>query len=190
MIYFIYKQGSGIAPQAGYSHLSMYKGTDTWWLVSTENTSETVLGLSLETLIIGTDTDAEVLAAFPDLVAQKADKLRATGSIKLTELNGLAGGYFKEERETWYVQKAETEAYLSWVADGSVGDAPSTPMLSGIVANRPDLTSVADIASLVDENTTLLEAASGVILGKQQAALVSVYTAADLITAMNVAFPE
>ncbi len=149
-----------------------------------------MLDLTLETLIIGTDTDAEVLAKFPDLVDQKAGKIRAIGSTRLTELNGLAGGYYKEERETWYVQKDETQSYLAWVADGSVGDAPLTPMLSGIVANRPDLASVADIAALVDENTNLLEAASGVILGKQQAALVSVYTAVDLITAMNVAFPE
>jgi hypothetical protein len=123
---------------------------------------------------------------YPDLLDQKAAMIRKEGSSKLTALNDQAGGYFKEERETWYVQKAETEAYLAW--DGT-GDAPSTPMLSALVANRPDLSTVADIANKVKENTTLLEAASGEVLGKQQGCLVSIYTAADLETALNIEWP-
>jgi len=187
MTYFIYKQGSGVAPQAGYKHESFYKGTDTWWLVSTEFTNETVLDLNLETKIIGVDPDSEITAVFPDIVAQKAAKIRGEGSLRLTTLNDQAGGYFKEERETWYVQKAEAEAYLAW--DGT-GEAPATPMLSALVANRADLSTVTEIADLVHENTTLLEAASGAILGKQQTALAEVFTAVDLVTALNVTFPE
>ncbi len=190
MTLFIYKQGSGITPQTGYQPISMHKGaSETWWLAQTENDVAAVQALALETLIIGIDDDAAILAKFPDLIAQKASRIRAEGSTKLTELNDTVGGYLKEERETWYVQKAETEAYLAWVAAGSTGDAPLTPMLDGIVANRADLDSVADIAALVHENTAALEAASGVILGKQQNALVKVYSAPDLATALAVEFP-
>jgi len=188
MNYFIYKQGSGIAPQAGYEIHSMHKGdSETWWLASTTNSVETIQALSLETKVIGIDPDADITAKFPDLISQKAAKIRGEGSLRLTTLNDQAGGYFKEERETWYVQKAEAEAYLAW--DGT-GEAPSTPMLSALVANRADLDTVADIAALVHENTTLLEVASGAILGKQQTALTEVFTAVDLVTALNVTFPE
>jgi len=189
-MYFIYEQGTGVAPQAGYETISMAKTTETWWLVKTAKSVEEVQALALETLIIGVDDDAVILAKFPDLVAQKAIQIRAVGSVKLTELNDTVGGYLKEERETWYVQKAEATAYNAWVAAGSNGSAPLTPMLDGIVANRPDLDSVADIAALIQQNTAALEAASGVILGKQQNALVQVYMAADLATALAVEFPE
>ena len=191
MTIFIYKQGSGVAPQAGYEILSMSKGvSETWWLAKTDKELSEVQALNLEKLIVGEDDDADILAKFPDLVAQKATQIRAAGSVKLTELNDTVGGYLKEERETWYVQKAEAIAYNEWAVNGSNGDAPSTPMLDGIVANRPDLNSVADIAALIQQNTAALEAASGIILGKQQSALVQVYMAADLSAALAVEFPE
>jgi hypothetical protein len=156
-------------------------GADNWVLVKTANTVEDIQALTgMEILIIGTDLDADVLAAYPDLIAQKVAKIRGEGSLKLTQLNDVAGGYLKEERETWYVQKDEAK---SWLVD----NAATAPMLSAMASARG--ITVGDIAGLIIENVTLLEAASGDVLGKQQAALMSVYTAPDLVTAMNVEFP-
>ena len=188
MIYFVYEQGTGgVDPQAGYEHVGMYKGTKTIWLVKTEKTIEEVNALTVTKKVIGVDPDEEVTAMFPDLIKHKMALIRKEGSRRLTLLNDQAGGYLKEERETWYVQKAEADKYLAW--DGT-GDAPATPMLSALVANRPDLSTVADIANKVKENTTLLEAASGQILGIQQGLLVGVYVATDLSTALNTEWPD
>ena len=189
MTYFVHKSATATQPQAGYERISMYMSParEVWVLWGTDKTAAEINAeISGELLVIGEATDDEVLAVYPDIIAQKVYKLRAEGARRLTELNVQAGGYLEEEREFFQDQKDEATEYLAWVAAGSTGDAPITPVLSGIVSGRPDLNSVADIAALVKENIDLLKPAGGTILGKQQGALVAVYTAADLNTALNV----
>ena len=176
-MYFIYKQNTGTKPQAGFNHISFYKGTDTWWLVETDKTVEEIQALAIETLIIGEDDDAFILAAYPDLIDQKADEIRAEGSLQLTN---LGGAYLSEERETWYTQKEEAVAFL---ADNNA----VTPMLTAMATARG--ITVGDMAGLIQENMTAFTAAAGTILGNQQAALVNIYTAIDLVTSMSVEFP-
>lgn len=133
-------------------------------------------------------TDAEVatlLAPVLSVVQHKAISeagIRAEGSRRLA---ALAAPYLPAERETWPTQQAEARAW-------SIDPAAPTPMLSAMAAARG--ITRADIVAKVLENVALFEAASGDILGQQQAlldALVAVDpTAPDAVTMIgNIQWP-
>ncbi len=85
--------------------------------------------------------------------------VRAGGARRLA---ALAGDYAPAERETWDTQQREARA---WLAD----NAAPTPMLSAIAAGRG--IALADLVAKVMANVEAFEAASGAILGQQQALL-------------------
>jgi hypothetical protein len=89
----------------------------------------------------------------------KEHTLRAEGSLRLS---ALAAPYLPAERETWATQQSEARAW-------SLDPAASTPMLSAMALARG--ISLSDLAGKVLENVALFEAASGAILGQQQALL-------------------
>lgn len=104
----------------------------------------------------GVDTSAKLMAACPQIKAQKEDQIRAVGERRL---KALVTPYLPAERETWHVQKTEAAA---WKKD----NAAPVPMLTEMAGNRG--ITVAELAGLVLENVALFEAASGTVLGQQQ----------------------
>ena len=98
------------------------------------------------------------LAEAQDISAKEA-AIRAEGAARLL---AIAGTYQGPERETWAIQAREAR---EWLADNTV----ATPMLSAIAAGRGiDMQTMVD---MVMGNVTAFEAASGAILGQQQALL-------------------
>lgn len=89
----------------------------------------------------------------------KEIEIRREGSLRLT---ALAGTYLPAERETWATQQREARAYL-------LDSSAPTPMLSAIADARG--ISLTELVSKVMENVAAFEAASGAILGQQQALL-------------------
>lgn len=93
------------------------------------------------------------------LRATKEAALRAEGSLRLA---ALAAPYLPAERETWATQQGEARAW-------SLDPAAPTPMLSAMAFVRG--ISLAALVAKVLGNVALFEAASGAILGQQQALL-------------------
>jgi hypothetical protein len=178
---FIYRHHPVLChPQVGFI-IGLGSGVnasgETWHLASGASVDD-LLAKGFELLVIGQAEDVVVSATAPWLVDQHAAKIRNDGSLRLL---ALAGPYLPEERETWTVQKAESEA---WLADPS---AP-TPMLSAMASTRS--MALADLVARVIENVALFQAASGMILGTQQALLDLVYADIPLVDALAVAWPE
>ena len=95
--------------------------------------------------------------------ADKEKEIRAEGTNRLA---ALAGNYSPTERETWATQQREARA---WLTDNH----SQTPMLSALAAARG-----VTLSALVDkvmQNVSAFEAASGTILGQQQAVLDQLY---------------
>jgi len=111
------------------------------------------------------DENGFPVAVYPDplTVAQLLElakkRVRGEGANRL---KALATPYRPEERETWADQQAEARAHL---ADPSA----ETPMLDALAAGRG--ISKAELAGKILANANAFKAASGAILGKQQAAL-------------------
>lgn len=180
-MYLIYQRATRppLHPQEGFV-IGLGTGVnavgETWYLAQWVGDGDPAL--TQTHLIIGVDPDADVDIAAPWLRMNHAIKLRNEGSLRLSQ---LAGDYQPEERETWPIQSAEARA---WLADNTA----STPLLSALATARG--ISLEYLVGLVMENVALFEAASGAILGQQQALIVQLYAAPTLADALAVAWPE
>jgi len=177
MTYFIHKTASGVAPQSGYTRVSITRYNGIIWVLwsTTKSAAEVVAEIKGDLKIIGVVPDSEILEVYPDIIAQKRAKIRAEGGRQLTE---IAGEYSAEERETWEQQRQEADAYAR---DGELAE---TPMLSAFAAGRG--IPVAMLAAGILENAALFKGASGVVMGNMYALLDQVTAAPDLNTALQV----
>lgn len=182
MRYLVYKPTMW-HPQVGFE-IGLGKGVnevgDIWYLAKYVGEDEIVPEVQgAEMLVIGIDADEDVLLVAPWVKDIKSTQIRAWGASRLTV---LAGHYFKEERETWELQRLQA---LELKAD------PNAParMLRAMAQTRQvplDL-----MAAKVLENYDLFEPLSGHILGTQQRLLDLVWTpGVDLETIMNITWPE
>jgi hypothetical protein len=178
MIYFIHKTKSGTQPQAGYERISVYRNPtngEIWVLWRADKTvAEIKEAITGDSFIVGDDSDADVLAIYPDLVLQKRSRIRATGAKLLTN---IAGEYMAEERETWAEQKAQAQAYL---ADNTA----NVPMLQAFADGRG--IPVGMLAAGIVENNDLFQIASGQVMGAMYALLDQVTAATDLQAALDI----
>ncbi len=179
MTYFIHLNGSGPTPQSGYSRVSRYRNPgngDIWVLWATELSQADVRASISGTLfMIGDDPDTDILAVYPDMIAQKRARIRAIGSIKLAN---VAGEYCAEERETWPQQQAEAEAYQA------TGDSGQCPLLSQFASARG--ISIDLLAAGILENVASFKESGGQVMGQMYALLDQVNAAKNLATAMDV----
>lgn len=104
-------------------------------------------------------------------VKAKKDQSMLVRQIGARLLNDLASPYAPEERDTWAIQAKEAEAYL-------VDNSASTTMIDAIATARG--ISKDDLVLKIMENNNLFRAASGMILGKQQALLDAIEAATTL----------
>jgi hypothetical protein len=121
---------------------------------------------------LGTATDNEIFSACPGLRDFVALRIRALVNETLL---AIATPYQPAERETWPIQVTEAER---WLADATA----ETPMIDAICAGRN--ISKAVLIGYIMDNTTAFRAASGMILGQQQALLERIYsvtTVAELL---------
>lgn len=81
-------------------------------------------------------------------------------------MDQIVSPYQKEERETWFTQLQEADA---WMADNNY----QPPMLTVIAKNRG--ITVAEMVAKVKENDRLFRAGVGYLLGLQQAELDALY---------------
>jgi hypothetical protein len=125
----------------------------------------------------GTATDAEIFDACPGLRDDRAARIRAEGN---TRLLAIANPYQPSERETWPVQMSEAEA---WLKDSNA----ATPMVNAIAAGRSIDKSL--LITYIMENTNVFRQASGVILGQQQALLMTIYSATTVDALLAVVWP-
>ena len=84
----------------------------------------------------------------------------------LRQMQELIAPYMNSERETWFTQVTEAEAWL-------VNPLASVPMITAIAAARG--TSLAELVSKIMENANLYRTAVGTLLGQQQAELDALY---------------
>lgn len=96
-----------------------------------------------------------------DLLVAKASKLSQINARSTTALSAITNQYTRAEIDSWPVQESEAK---SWTNDNAV----STPLLDGIVANRPGLADKADLVNRVLTNAANYKELSGVVIGKKQ----------------------
>lgn len=172
MNYFIHKTKSGAQPQAGYERVGIYPSVATgevWVLWRTDKTVDEIkLEVRGELYVVGDVEDFYITNRYPTIEDYAISEIRTAGSDKMEALNDLAGGYFDNEQKTFERQYAEAKAYTAWVSSGSDPlSKPITPMLTGMVAKRTKLKSVADIAAKVMQNVAIYMKL-GEVLGTQQ----------------------
>ncbi|WP_129138779.1 hypothetical protein [Modicisalibacter coralii] len=109
--------------------------------------------------------------------AERAAQLEQAREEALARLNDdynalvepMIKWYPETEQKTWNAQEAEAKAYQAWIDDGSGGDPPATPKLSGILAGRsPDGSEtmadlVAKVLNKVEQYSQALE-----LMGRRQ----------------------
>jgi hypothetical protein len=125
----------------------------------------------------GTATDADIFSACPLIRDARAVLIRAEGNARLLQ---IANPYQPSERETWPIQMTEAEA---WLKD----NATVTPLIDAICLYRN--CSKSELIGYIMENTNLFRAASGAILGVQQALLIQIYTATTIDALLSVTWP-
>jgi hypothetical protein len=178
-MFIIYKVSSGTTPGSDYTRISRYRDSETgdiWVLWSTDLTEDEVRAdLDGDLYVVGSDSDADVLAAYPTIITQKRARIRAAGS---TKLENVAGEYSAAERETWTEQKAQALAYLDSL------DEDDAPMLNNYATTRG--VDLAILAQSIVVASDAYQSACGVVLGAQGALLDQIIEATDIATALAV----
>ncbi len=106
--------------------------------------------------VIDVDQDGMPIAVTPVRPTQPEtvesvylDQLRKLNEAYETAANQLKFTYPTTETDTWYMQFNEAITYKQWMVTGSVGEPPSTPFLSILLASRQEGGVPGDMADLV-----------------------------------------
>ena len=104
-----------------------------------------------------------------DVFAKRLEKLNADYEVAFTLLRDT---YPFSETTTWPIQSEEAIAYEVWRVGGRVGPAPSTPLLTGLTAER-DVRGVGagleDLVNRVLNNTSIYIPAVSTMTAKRHA---------------------
>jgi len=110
----------------------------------------------LSWLAAGNTPDAAAVESLAQAKARKEAEMRATAAASI---QAIVSPYTLEERETWFTQVKEAEAYTA-------NNAASTPFIDAIIAAR-GVTKAEQVNNILTKKA-LYEAAVGAILGRQQ----------------------
>lgn len=95
---------------------------------------------------------------FADALAIKGTEITAAATQAFSVITAL---YLQEEIDSFKTQEEEA---LAWRAD----NAALTPILDGIVSNRPSVTKEVLVNRILDVNVPAYKAITGTIMGKKQ----------------------
>lgn len=151
-------------PAAGANQVPVMVGVDTWELHHDyrDQVFYDAAGIKKVITDLNVEPDPSWTTVMPFIfsgaMAEKLDEIQQKAYHAFSQ---ITSGYLQPEIDTFPTQKEEAAA---WRNDNNT----VTPMLDGIVANRPGVTKSLLVARILDVNAPLYIQASAIVMGKKQ----------------------